>query len=540
MNQGPAFPKSPAPSSADATPLRVDAPPTRDGTVVLKSRPVRSTLWLVCLGLGVQWLPGGESYRLWSRPNVADATPERGLLRDADQREGSSILQNNTRTQPGLDAVGLDQPKNVKGPIAAPPSEAVRDVAVGPSPVPILDPAESLQKFYKALANTASRAPGATTRILYHGDSIVASDYVTGTLRRAFQSEFGDGGHGFVLMADAWPSYFHNDVYRLSTRGFEVSRVVGPFTRDGLYGLGGVSFLAATGVRARFGTAEKGDYGRRVSRFEVRYLEYPGGGNLAVLLDGVPYKTVATHGDVATARSLEVTTTDGAHQLEVFTQSGQTRTYGVILERDVPGVVLDAIGIQGARIRFLDKQDDQHWAEQLRSRNPHLLAFQFGGNESADGFAYPMSEYHETMAAVLRQAQAAVPEAGCLVLATMDQGKKEGNAVVTRPIIPHIVREQEAVAKEVGCAFWNTYEAMGGYGSMATWSKRGLGQADMAHPSGWGAQVIGNWLFAALMHGYDGYLRARDPNRPAADALVPRRVTIPPPTNDIPPLKQRL
>src|SRR5690606_5190782 len=122
----------------------------------------------------------------------------------------------------------------------------------------------------------------------------------------------------------------------------------------------------------------------------------------------------------------------------------------------------------------------------------------------------------------------------------MDQGKKEGSAVITRPIIPHIVREQEAVAKQVGCAFWNTYEAMGGYGSMATWAKRGLGQADLAHPSGWGAQVIGNWLFGALMHGYHAYLHMKDPSRyPDAAMWEPRRTPVPPPTNEIPPLKQR-
>lgn len=498
------------------------------------------------MGVFVQWLPGGEPYRLWSRPNQAAANVEHGMLATGDQHEGSSLLENDTHFNPRLaTAVAVDK-ASLRGPIAGPAREALTKVAeTSPTtgetstPLAILDPASSLHKFYRALAATAARTPGAITRVLYHGDSIVASDYVTGTLRRTLQSEFGDGGHGFVLMADAWPSYFHNDVYRLSTRGFEVSRVVGPYNSDGFYGLGGVSFVAATGVRARFGTVDKGDYGRRVSRFEVSYLEYPGGGDLSVLLDGAPYTTISTHGEAPTSRILEVETTDGAHQLEVFTQSGQTRTFGVVLERQVPGVVLDAIGIQGARIRFLDKQDDQHWAAHLRQRNPHLIAFQFGGNESADGFAYPMSEYHETMAAVLRQATSAVPGAACLVLGAIDQGKKEGGAIITRPIIPHLVREQEAVAKEVGCAFWNTYEAMGGLGSMARWSRRGLGQADMMHPSGWGAQVLGNWLFGALMHGYNTYLHEQDPTRPEVAPLVPHRVTIPPPTNDIPPLRQR-
>src|SRR5690606_27658016 len=111
-----------------------------------------------------------------------------------------------------------------------------------------------------------------------------------------------------------------------------------------------------------------------------------------------------------------------------------------------------------------------------------------------------------SMKAVLEQAKRAVPEAGCLVLAAMDRARKEGDWNVTLPIIPHIVREQEATAREVGCAFFNTFTAMGGKGSMARWVKRGLGQADMTHPSGYGAQVLGNWLFQALMQGYNGQL----------------------------------
>lgn len=523
----------------------MEAPAVRDPETVLFSKPARAVVWFVAMGLCVQWWPGGETFRLWSRPQRTDADAEQGLLVVSDQREGAAVLKNGTRFRPELGTAVVDK-SSVKGPIAAPAEAAVHERVTTPeptasdaTPLPIVDPTSSLHKFYAALEATAARAPGAITRIAYHGDSIVTSDYVTGTLRRALQSEFGDGGHGFVLMADAWPSYFHNDVYRLSTRGFEVSRIVGPYNSDGLYGLGGVSFVSATGVRARFGTVDKGDYGRRVSRFEVSYLEYPGGGQLGILLDGEPYKTVSTDGEAVAERSVEILTSDGPHLLEVFTQRGMTRTFGVVMERQVPGVVLDAIGIQGARIRFLDKQDDRHWAQQLRQRKPNLLAFQFGANESSDGFAYSMSEYHETMAAVLRQAIAAVPDAGCLVVGAMDQAKKEGAAVITRPIIPHLVREQEAVAKEVGCAFWNTYEAMGGQGSMAIWVRRGLGQADMTHPSGWGAQVLGNWLYGALKHGYDTYLHEKDPTRPFVPPLVPHRVTIPPPTNDIPPLRQR-
>ena len=88
------------------------------------------------------------------------------------------------------------------------------------------------------------------------------------------------------------------------------------------------------------------------------------------------------------------------------------RAFGVWMERDEPGVVLDAIGIQGCRIRFLDQSDDAHFAEQLRLRDPQLTVFQYGMNESEDGELFPLDQYASTMKAVLQQVKAALPKRG--------------------------------------------------------------------------------------------------------------------------------
>jgi hypothetical protein len=70
------------------------------------------------------------------------------------------------------------------------------------------------------------------------------------------------------------------------------------------------------------------------------------------------------------------------------------------------------------------------------------------------------------------------------------------------------VEQQRKTALDVKCAFWNTYEAMGGKGSMARWVRRGLGQADMTHPSGVGADILGNWVYQALIKDYQRFLDA--------------------------------
>jgi lysophospholipase L1-like esterase len=478
---------------------------------VLVSKPVLSVVTVLALAILSEVTPALRRFRLFGDrgPSHAVETPPVAADAPPEQRVGELELDQQTRDRPDMaPAPGSHNPA-ASGPLAQAPREAEPlDLgALEKAPVSLVD-AQHLAPFYASLQRTLAKQPGAITRILYHGDSLVASDYVTSTLRRKLQTTFGDAGHGFVLMANAWASYFHMDVHRETTKGFLISRVVGPYASDGFYGLGGVSFKSNTRVRAKFGTPNKGDFGRKVSRFELAYLAEPNGGSLELSVDGQVHSEIQTASEQPESRFISIDVPDGEHTFEVYTKTGTTRTFGVVLERTTPGVVLDAIGIQGARIRFLDKQDDQHWATQLAWRKPNLLVFHFGANESGDGFAYSMADYNATMKAVLEQAKRAVPQASCLVVAAMDRARQVDDGMITVPVIPLIVEEQRKVAHEVGCAFWNTFEAMGGRGSMARWVRRELGQSDLTHPTGAGAERLGNWLYAALLEGFDQYRRA--------------------------------
>jgi hypothetical protein len=497
--------------------VRVKSDPITNPATALASRPTYAVGVLLALAAVVHFVPGLERLSLLV-PGASE--PELGTapLQPTTLDVGESELPEETRMRPELaQPESIELPRGSKGPIALRATEAdSAPINTERPPVP-LKHAHKLAGFYESLLRVTRREPSAISRVLHFGDSIIVSDYVSGTLRRQLQDQFGDAGHGFMLVANAWPSYFHNDVFRYATSGWRVSRIVGPLAADGLYGLGGVSFNAQKHALARFGTAKEGKHGRAVSRFEILYLAQPGGAQVAISVDGKPHSVLDTNAPEKRALYHSIRVPDGEHEFELSVQgNGSARMFGVVLERDTPGVVLDALGIQGARIRFLDKQDDAHWAEQLRLRGPSLLVYQFGANESADGFAYPMDEYHATMKEVLIQGQRAVPEASCLVIGAMDRAAKVGDELKSIRVLPHLVREQERAAEEAGCAYFDTYQSMGGHGSMPSWVRRGLGQADFTHPTAVGAQVIGTWIYRALMQGYDEYRAAK-----AAQRAVP-------------------
>jgi lysophospholipase L1-like esterase len=362
----------------------------------------------------------------------------------------------------------------------------------------------AMDAFYTHLAATLRKDAGAVTRILHYGDSLITSDFISGTMRRKMQGTFGDAGHGFILIANAWDWYFHNDVSHSASEGWSMSRITGPLTGDGMYGLGGVSFRASGAASATFATKDKGEFGTKASRFDLYYLEQPGGGGVGLYAKGLPPETLSTQGPKKVSRVHSITVPDGAAQLTVKAWGEGARLFGVALERDVPGVVYDALGANGARVKLLEGMSADHWSEQLALRKPALVVLQYGTNETAWGFD---ENYEKVLAGIVERVKAGAPDASILILAPLDRAERAAGGFKTMPVIPKLVNAQKNVAREQKIAFWNTFEAMGGEGSMGKWVKANpqLAGWDLTHPTPEGAELIGGMLYAALIAGYQAY-----------------------------------
>ncbi|MGZ3475138.1 MAG: GDSL-type esterase/lipase family protein, partial [Polyangiales bacterium] len=460
-------------------------------------------------------LIGGPAAKVESAPEATGIKPEYGELKLSEaQNEKPPILEESPGDAPLLVAAASASTKKPEIPVL---SDVAKDV--GAAYRPVEDPSgHALDGFFGSLAKTETGVPGAITRVAHYGDSLIVSDFMSSTLRRRFQARFGDAGHGFVLLAKPWAWYFHQDVTHWSSDGWKVHRIVNPRIADELYGYGGATFRTTDGgTRAGFGTAkaipgldpknEKEAFGRRVSHFEVSYLEQPEGGGFDMLIDGKKVQSISTRIATGSPKKLavaKVDVDDGEHQLEVKTTgSGEARFFGVVMERNVPGVVWDALGVNGGRARILDVNEDAHWAESLRSRNPALVILQYGTNESED-VGYPQEQYEATLEAVLRQVKSALPESSCLVVGPMDRAGAGVGGMETRPIIYKLNESQRKVAFKVGCAFWDTFLAMGGPGAMGRWVKATpkLGGGDLTHPTMSGATLLGDLLYAALNNAY--------------------------------------
>jgi lysophospholipase L1-like esterase len=210
---------------------------------------------------------------------------------------------------------------------------------------------------------------------------------------------------------------------------------------------------------------------------------------------------------------------DGEAKLSLRVLSGTPRLFGVALERDQPGVVYDALGANGARAELLGAMNPAHLGEQMALRKPALIVLQYGTNESeAPGLA---RDYDKTLSGVVAMIKAAAPGASILIAAPLDRAETaEGGGLRTKPIIKRLVAAQRSVARESGVAFWNTFEAMGGEGSMAKWMRTGLGGGDFTHPTPAGAELIGDLFFKSLTTGFEAWLSRHPEAAHGGDAGV--------------------
>ena len=385
---------------------------------------------------------------------------------------------------------------------------------------PVEDPANALDSFYASLSRTDARAPGSITRITHYGDSPITNDGITGTVRRLMQTRFGDAGHGFILVDRPWAWYGHDAITFTPSGGWEADALMNPKIRDGGFGLGGVSFRATgPGKYTRFGPATQGETGKNFSRMDVYYLQQPGGGQFSVDVNDGDAQIVSTGSNTARSGFFEVKATQaGANSFDIKTVGGgEVRLFGAVLENDGPGVVYDSLGVNGAYAGLLVSSMNQaHWIEQLQHRKPNLVVINYGTNESQYATPEQLERYDKDLREVVRRVREALPGIAILIISPMDRGQMApGGKIITKPSIPMIVDLQRRVALETGCAFFNTYAAMGGDGTMAKWAAlpKRLVRSDLTHPTAEGAEIVGRLIYEALFDGYTKY-RGRTGNQP--------------------------
>jgi lysophospholipase L1-like esterase len=356
-----------------------------------------------------------------------------------------------------------------------------------------------LGTFYDALADLEAGRRKDHVRIAWLGDSHAQADFWPDGIRAGLGRRFGHGGPGFLHFG--MKSYRHAGT-EIDIHGKWRMRPKQPSTiepwGDGAFGLGGILHAGF----AEFRTAEIALTNERLT-----------GKKLVVDLCykfGLPYDSFElTVGDevvgvfepkgkeaVGTIQH-EVVNATGLTKVKVKIKNGRPDFCGLTIETDPaehPGVVLDNLGINGARYATALAWNEKAWAAEVQRRTPELFIFEYGGNEAGDLHITP-ALYKKQALELIARARRIQPDASCWVIGPSDRADAESR-------IPPIVQVLSEAAQEARCAFWNTYEVMGGKGSLRRWRDLKKAAEDGIHLKPKGYAEVSALMLADLMKGY--------------------------------------
>ncbi len=392
--------------------------------------------------------------------------------------------------------------KPVTGPATAPASLAVA--------VPIEDEGGRALAGFRARLQELRRGKRTRVRVTHWGDSHVASDVFTGTLRSLLQQAYGDGGPGLILPGKPWPTYYHARVKTGAERGWRSERLWAKYgrgrarPRDDLFGVAGISVHSLRETRAwlELRGASTAPAAREVRAVDLFLLRQPGGGRLEVRSAERRLRWVFTVASEKEADIVHVPLPPRTRRIELRAGLGEVRLFAADLASGQRGVVYDTLGINGARASVMLGWNESLMKEQLAHLAPDLVVLAYGTNEvdsdrlTAASFA---KSFDEVLARLRRTAPA---HAACLVVGPPDRGNwRRGGGWELPENLAVIVAEERRLARARGCAFWDQRAAMGGAGSITRWLSADppLAQGDRVHLTGLGYRQLAQVLYQALV-----------------------------------------
>ena len=372
-----------------------------------------------------------------------------------------------------------------------------------------------LKPFFAAL-NQLAAGKKSLVRILHYGDSQIEGDRISSYIRNKLQKKYGGSGPGLLPALQPYKSYFsisqtnEGDWRRYAVFGKKNPEVehksygaLAAFSRfapivpdslfkDSILYQASVSFSESKVAYARV---------RTFQRVQIFYGNARRPVAISLWVDEVEVHSDTLKAGVDYARFSFVLPQETKNLTIKFSGYDSPDIYGISLE-SLSGISLTNIGMRGSSGTVFNKMEFGHLSRMYADLNVKLFILQFGGNvmpyikDSSEAESYGRWFYSQ-----LRTLKKMRPDASFIVIGPSDMSYKEKDKYVTYPFLPLVRDELKKATFKAGFAYWDMYEAMGGYNSMPSWvnAQPALAGSDYTHFTPRGAKLIANMFYNALM-----------------------------------------
>lgn len=360
----------------------------------------------------------------------------------------------------------------------------------------------ALSRFFAALDNIDSL--GRPVRIAFVGDSFTEGDILTSDIRDLLQTRFGGRGVGFVPVV---PAVKYTNTTHQDYNGWQAySMIYNGKAENNKLLLPGQYFVPGEGATLSLKSTGSKQTCKAWDKVGLLYMN----------TDSVP-ATVSFRMNSSADYEFALPENGGLRLLEVehpdinslecsFLNADSMVVYGLFLD-DGQGVYVDNLSLRSSTGLTLSLTN----AALMRKMNSlvkfDLVILQHGLNVAEpDKTAY--GAYKTRMVNVISHLKSAMPETDFLIFGISDRNfKNDEGETVTMPGIISMAAAQRDIARETGIAFWNTFLAMGGPNSMASFveSDPPLANKDYTHITYAGGKRLARQFVNSLMEAKENY-----------------------------------
>jgi hypothetical protein len=171
--------------------------------------------------------------------------------------------------------------------------------------------------------------------------------------------------------------------------------------------------------------------------------------------------------------------------------------YGISLENNDPGVIYNAIGVNGAMLRSY--LSCNLFSRQLSVLDPDWVILSIGTNEGNTN-NFDEADYRAAYLMMLDSVKKAAPEAAILLTVPNDCYFRKRYINHNTARIREIILE---IANTYGYGVWDFYSIMGGLNSAKSWFDEGLMKNDHIHFTKPGYLLKGDLFFYAFLNSWN-------------------------------------
>jgi lysophospholipase L1-like esterase len=370
-------------------------------------------------------------------------------------------------------------------------------------------------QFFEALKNIKNKKK---VRIAWFGDSMVEGDLITQDLRYLLQKRYGGSGVGIVPITSVTAG-FRQTVQHTFSENWTNKNLLDPSTNTDFLGITGFVFKPQPTSKIDTTHIEdqnlswvkyKGSRQKGLDKFYKARLFYglsEGNSMVNVNLNAGKKMNIELDGKKP-VNVLDIDVAEPFNEIKfTFLNQHKLPIYAVSLESDT-GIIVDNLSFRGNSGLPLTKIPEEILRGFNEENQYDLIILQYGMN-AVSPTAKDYHWYNKGLDKMVKHIQRSFPNAAILFVGVPDKGYKQDGQYITNPGVPLVVEAEKQVAENNGIAFWNLFEAMGGYNSMVKWAEAdtSLANKDYTHFNFRGASKVAHLLYKELDKEYNDYLK---------------------------------